>query len=71
MGGSANASRDHFQMAVDDLAQAHARWPGLVERLITDRRPFARFAETLARHDPDEIKVTLDWQGAAEGGRHG
>lgn len=61
MAGSVNASRDHFQMAVDDLDQARLRWPGLVEGLITARRPYADFLAALSRHDPDEIKVTLEW----------
>jgi len=61
MVGSVNASRDHFQMAVDDLQQAQAMWPGHVEKLITGRRSHTDFAEALARHDPDEIKVTLEW----------
>jgi threonine dehydrogenase-like Zn-dependent dehydrogenase len=61
MAGSVNASRDHFQMAVDDLDHARLRWPGLVEGLITARRPYADFLAALSRHDPDEIKVTLEW----------
>ena len=65
MAGSVNASRDHFQMAVDDLGRAHARWPGHVETLITDRRPAGDFQKALASHDADEIKVTLEW--GAEG----
>ena len=63
MVGSVNASRDHFQMAVDDLEQAQARWPGHVERLITARRPYGDFAVALSKHEPDEIKVTLEWEG--------
>ena len=61
MAGSVNASRDHFQMAVDDLGQARRQWPGLVEGLITARRPYTDFMSVLSRHDPDEIKVTLEW----------
>ena len=61
MVGSVNASRDHFQLAVDDLEKARTRWPGLVEGLITARRPYADFREALASHEPDEIKVTLEW----------
>ncbi|MGO9410718.1 MAG: glucose 1-dehydrogenase [Spirochaetia bacterium] len=61
MVGSVNASRDHFQMAVDDLGQARTVWPRLVEGLITARRPYTDFAAALSRHDPDEVKVTLEW----------
>ncbi len=61
MVGSVNASRDHFQMAVDHLAQAALRWPGWVPRLITGRTPPAQFATVLGRHDPEEIKTVIDW----------
>jgi threonine dehydrogenase-like Zn-dependent dehydrogenase len=59
--GSVNASRDHFQMAVDDLSHARLLWGGHLERLITDRLPFTEFQKALTRHEPDEIKVVLEW----------
>jgi threonine dehydrogenase-like Zn-dependent dehydrogenase len=59
--GSVNAARDHFQMAVDDLAQARARWGDHVAQLITDRHPAADFAEVLQHHGDTEIKVVLEW----------
>jgi hypothetical protein len=34
---SVNAARGHFQMAADDLAQAHLRWGSLIAGLITHR----------------------------------
>lgn len=61
MFGSVNASRDHFQMAVDDLAQAQARWGDHVAQLITHRHPFADFAQALRGHADDEIKVVIEW----------
>jgi threonine dehydrogenase-like Zn-dependent dehydrogenase len=33
--GSVNAARGHFQMAADDLAQAHLRWGAHIASLIT------------------------------------
>ncbi len=40
MVGSVNAARDHFQMAVDDLLQAQARWGhDLLARLLTPPHP--------------------------------
>lgn len=66
--GSVNASRDHYQMAVDDLALACRRWGDHVARLVTHRRPVADFRAALTRHEPDEIKVVLEWAG---GGNHG
>jgi threonine dehydrogenase-like Zn-dependent dehydrogenase len=59
--GSVNAARDHFQMAVDDLAVAQLRWGAHVARLITHRRPYTEFAPALWSHDPNEIKVVLEW----------
>jgi len=59
--GSVNASRDHFQMAVDDLALARRRWGDHAAGLITHRRPVADYPSVLTRHEPDEIKVVLEW----------
>jgi threonine dehydrogenase-like Zn-dependent dehydrogenase len=61
MVGSVNASRDHFQMAVDDLYCARLRWGDHVDGLITHRRPFADYQSVLTRHEQDEIKVVLEW----------
>jgi threonine dehydrogenase-like Zn-dependent dehydrogenase len=62
MVGSVNAARDHFQMAVYDLAQAQLRWGDHVGRLITDRHPYTDFAAPLARHSANEIKTVIEWQ---------
>ncbi len=59
--GSVNASRDHYQMAVDDLCHARLVWGQHVEKLITNRHPYADFEEALAHHGVDEIKVVLEW----------
>ena len=61
MVGSVNASQAHFQLAVDDLLHARLRWGDHVDRLISNRRPFGEFQEALALHDPEEIKVVLEW----------
>jgi glucose 1-dehydrogenase len=62
MVGSVNAARDHFQMAVDDLTHAHARWGEHITRLISHRHPAGDFAQALQHHGADEIKVVLEWQ---------
>ena len=59
--GSVNASREHFQMAVDDLVRARLAWGDHVERLISHRRPYTDFQNALTRHEADEIKVVLEW----------
>jgi threonine dehydrogenase-like Zn-dependent dehydrogenase len=61
MVGSVNAARDHFQMAVDDLAQAHLLWGEHVAHLITNRHPFADFDTALHQHGADEIKAVIEW----------
>lgn len=61
MAGSVNASRDHFQMAVDDLTQAHLRWGDLPDHLITDRYAYSDLATALGQHPPDEIKAVIEW----------
>jgi threonine dehydrogenase-like Zn-dependent dehydrogenase len=57
--GSVNANRGHFKAAVADLTEAHARWPGLLERMITRREPLERFEAALERGG-DEVKVVVD-----------
>lgn len=59
--GSVNAARDHFEMAVDDLARAHLSWGDHVGRLITHRYPSTDFAAALRQHPPDEIKAVIEW----------
>lgn len=61
MVGSVNASRDHFQMAVDDLSHAKLRWGDHISRLITHRHPARDFEAALEHHGADEIKVVLEW----------
>ncbi len=64
MFGSVNASRDHFQMAVDDLSQAQRVWGDAVMKLITQHYPYTDFQTVLNHHAEDEIKVVLEWSKA-------
>jgi len=59
--GSVNASRDHFQMAVDDLTRAEARWPGAVHKLITASYPSEDFMTAFSSHESDSIKTIVEW----------
>ena len=59
--GSVNASRDHFQLAVNDLILAENRWPRHVADLITHRHPYTDFAAAFQQHGSGEIKVVLEW----------
>jgi threonine dehydrogenase-like Zn-dependent dehydrogenase len=70
--GSVNAARGHFQVAVNDLEHAEGRWPGLLERLITQRCPPEEAEQLLEHHPADEIKAVVEWaeetgQGAEAG----
>jgi glucose 1-dehydrogenase len=59
--GSVNAARGHFQMAADDLAQAHRRWGAQIAGLITNRYSMDQFAGLEDQHQPDAIKEVIEW----------
>jgi threonine dehydrogenase-like Zn-dependent dehydrogenase len=59
--GSVNASREHFQMAVEDLSQARKTWGKTIDSVITSRYPYSQFADALDHHPPTEIKTVLEW----------
>lgn len=61
--GSVNASIAHYKMAVQDLQACIERWPGITEKVITERVPFNQFKQSLKQHSVDEIKVVVDWSG--------
>lgn len=61
MVGSVNAARDHYQMAVDDLAHASLLWGDHVAKLITQHHPYTDFDSALHQHTPDEIKAVIEW----------
>ncbi len=64
MVGSVNAARDHFQLAVDDLLQAHYRWGPILNDLISHRYPYTAFPDAFQQHDPHDIKIVLEWEQA-------
>ncbi len=59
--GSVNAARGHFQMAADDLSHAQLRWGTHIAALITNRYPYAQFADSVSQHSPDGIKEVIEW----------
>ncbi len=61
MVGSVNAARDHYQMAIEDLASANLLWGTHISHLITHRHPFSDFETALHQHNPDEIKAVVEW----------
>ena len=56
--GSVNANRRHFEMGAQHFEQAERQWPGIFQRLITRRVPFADFRSALDRR-PEDIKTLL------------
>jgi threonine dehydrogenase-like Zn-dependent dehydrogenase len=60
--GSVNASRGHFQMAVDDLARAQLTWGDHVAHLISNRHAYMEFGDAFSHHGADEIKVVVEWR---------
>lgn len=60
--GSVNASRDHFQMAVNDLIYGHLMWEDHIKELITHRYVYANFEAALKDHPEDEIKAVIEWR---------
>lgn len=56
--GSVNANRRYFEMGVRHFQDAEHRWPGIFERLLTRRVPFADFKAALDRR-PADIKTLL------------
>jgi threonine dehydrogenase-like Zn-dependent dehydrogenase len=61
MAGSVNAARGHFQMAVDDLAQARLRWGRLVAGLITHHHTPEQFLAAPNRPADGAIKEVVEW----------
>jgi glucose 1-dehydrogenase len=59
--GSVNASRKHFETAVEDLDKARKTWGDVIDRIITHRFRYARYVEALLLRSPDEIKTVLEW----------
>jgi threonine dehydrogenase-like Zn-dependent dehydrogenase len=59
--GSVNAARDHYQIAVDDLAHARLLWRDHVTGLITKRLHYSDFAAAFREHEADEIKTVIEW----------
>ncbi|MDR3623563.1 MAG: glucose 1-dehydrogenase [Chlamydiales bacterium] len=61
MVGSVNESIHHFQKGIEDLETASKKWPGVVDKLITQKYPYQQFANALSHHSADEIKVVIEW----------
>jgi threonine dehydrogenase-like Zn-dependent dehydrogenase len=63
--GSVNAARTHFQRAIDELHDAYLQWGEQIDKLITACYPYTQAQDALSHHDPQEIKVVIEWEKAA------
>ena len=61
MVGSVNESIHHFEQALVDLEAASKKWPGVIQKLITQKFSYKDFQKALTEHTPDEIKVVIEW----------
>jgi threonine dehydrogenase-like Zn-dependent dehydrogenase len=61
MVGSVNAARDHFQMGIDDLLQAHLQWGDHLGKLITRSYHYSELDKALAQEGSEDIKVVVEW----------
>jgi threonine dehydrogenase-like Zn-dependent dehydrogenase len=59
--GSVNASKSHFNQAIIDLGAAKAKWPGVIEQIITTKATPDHFKDVLQKKDSDEIKAIIEW----------
>ena len=59
--GSVNAARGHFQMGADHLLQAHLKWAGLLDRLVTQHYTPEQFIASSEHREPDSIKQVVEW----------
>jgi threonine dehydrogenase-like Zn-dependent dehydrogenase len=59
--GSVNAGIKHYKMAVEYLQQSQEYWPGLIEKVITNRFSYEEYDNALHSHQKDEIKVVVKW----------
>jgi threonine dehydrogenase-like Zn-dependent dehydrogenase len=62
--GSVNANRTHFAAAVADLGRLAGRWPGLLERLVGERRPWDDGPAVFGHRPEGTIKTALVVRGA-------
>ncbi len=60
--GSVSSDRHHFEAAVETAGLAQAKWPGVMDSVITDRLDPARYKEAFGPRSPDSIKTVIDWR---------
>ncbi len=59
--GSVNAGHEDFAQAVDDLGRFESLWPGLLNRMFTERLAFDDDVTSIARKDARGIKTLIEF----------
>lgn len=60
--GSVNAGIADFRRGIEELGEAHKRFPGAMDQLITERTPVDRFMDAFHAQGDDEIKSVVEWE---------
>lgn len=61
MVGSVNASMEHNLMAIDIIEQSRKKWPGAIDRIITEVMPYSKVHDAIANTHSDEIKTIIEF----------
>ncbi len=59
--GSVNEDIHNFEQALVDLQAGSQKWPGVIQKFITQTFSYKDFQKALTQHTPDEIKVIIEW----------
>ncbi len=59
--GSVNASKHHWEKAIQDLESAEKKWKGIANKMITTRMPYTNFKGAFTRRSQKDIKIVLSW----------
>lgn len=59
MVGSVNASMQHNLTAIEVIEQSKKKWPGALEKVITEVMPYTKITEAILNTHSDEIKTII------------
>lgn len=60
--GSVNAGMADFNKGIEELLEAHHKYPEEIHKIITDKIPVADFQKAFDIHNADSIKTIIEWQ---------
>ncbi len=60
--GSVNASMDDFTRGIEELTEAHEKYPEELDKVVTNRIPVAHFEKAFDGHSTDTIKTVIEWE---------